>query len=152
MPRKHEYHWRRARGLCVECSAPVDVARCPECKRRERLRERRAGRARSAAGRPGSVAAASPRLPERERDLLVEIFADGLAGKNFRPGGREFREAAARWIREISMMTGRPVGDDEAAGLLADSVLLVRAARSARKGAFGASPAAIRVASILVRL
>ena len=35
--------WRRARGLCVECPVKVGIggpARCTDCKRRERARER----------------------------------------------------------------------------------------------------------------
>ena len=38
--------WRRARGLCVECPVEVGIggpARCVDCKRRERARERRGG-------------------------------------------------------------------------------------------------------------
>lgn len=38
-PRKHEYHSRRERGLCVECAETVTTARCQRCKARERARE-----------------------------------------------------------------------------------------------------------------
>lgn len=43
MPRKHARLERRARRVCVECPTATLGARCPACKRRERLRERGVG-------------------------------------------------------------------------------------------------------------
>ena len=150
MPSPENRKSRRRRKLCIECSKSSDAARCPDCKARERERERKANRTRVVAGRPGTIAAGAPRLPERERDLLIMVFSDGLAGKQFRPGGREFRAAAMHWIREIERATRRTIRPAEAAGLLADQTLLARTARRNGKPAPGLSPSALRVARILV--